>query len=390
MNRIMFLARRVPARAATGLGAAGLVLAGLALTAAAVPAQAATLTHATAGSLSLPAPIAVNTANWSGSAGFGSRAPAWYKDRSGIVHLQGAAHQTSTTGTGANLLGILPKSAWPAANVFTIVHTFNGTYADLEVAANGQLNLIDPRSPMVKDYTFVSLEGITYRPSGTTSAISINTPFWSGSAGFGSRAPAWYKDRSGIVHLQGAAKLASGSTADPLGTLPPAARPSQNVFVLVHTFLGTYAVLDLSPDGLMFVDDPLPPAVEDLSFLSLEGISYRPAGTASAISLNTANWSGNNGFNVPAPGWYKDRSGIVHLQGAAKLISSTGTGVDTMGTLPTSARPSHNVFTVVLTGTDTYADLVIAANGQVNLIDPRPPAVRDYSFVSLAGITYRR
>jgi hypothetical protein len=153
---------------ATGLGAAGLALAGLALTAAAVPAQAATLTRATAGSPSSPAPIAVNTANWSGSAGFGSRAPA------------------------------------------------------------------------------------------------------------------------------------------------------------------------------------------------------------SAISLNTANWSGNTGFNVPAPGWYTDRSGIVHLQGAAKLISSTGAGVDTMGTLPTAARPSHNVFTVVLTGAGTYADLVIATNGQVSLIDPRP------------------
>jgi hypothetical protein len=43
------------------------------------------------------------------------------------------------------------------------VHTFNGTYADLAIAPNGQINVISPRPPAVQDYSFVSLEGITYR-----------------------------------------------------------------------------------------------------------------------------------------------------------------------------------------------------------------------------------
>ncbi len=47
--------------------------------------------------------------------------------------------------------------------MYTIVHTFNGTYADLAIEPNGTLALIDPRPPMVKDYTFVSLESITDR-----------------------------------------------------------------------------------------------------------------------------------------------------------------------------------------------------------------------------------
>jgi hypothetical protein len=47
--------------------------------------------------------------------------------------------------------------------VYTIVHTFNGTYADLAIEPNGQLDLIAPRPPMVQDYGFVSLESITYR-----------------------------------------------------------------------------------------------------------------------------------------------------------------------------------------------------------------------------------
>ena len=61
------------------------------------------------------------------------------------------------------MVGTLPAGARPSHNVYTIVHTFNGTYADLEVAASGQISLIPPRSPAVQDFTFVSLEGITYQ-----------------------------------------------------------------------------------------------------------------------------------------------------------------------------------------------------------------------------------
>jgi hypothetical protein len=43
------------------------------------------------------------------------------------------------------------------------VHTFNGTYADISIGSNGQIGLINPRAPAVKDYSFVSLEGISYQ-----------------------------------------------------------------------------------------------------------------------------------------------------------------------------------------------------------------------------------
>ena len=84
-------------------------------------------------------------------------------DGSGIVHLQGAARQFSASGATANNLGRLPSAARPASNVFVIVHTFAGTYADLAVQKNGIIALIDPRPPAVKEYTFVSLEGITFK-----------------------------------------------------------------------------------------------------------------------------------------------------------------------------------------------------------------------------------
>jgi hypothetical protein len=82
---------------------------------------------ASAAALTKPAPIKLNTANWSGNAGFGSRGPAWYTDGSGVVHLQGAAHQISTSGFGPNVIGTLPPAARPALAVFTVVPTFAGT-----------------------------------------------------------------------------------------------------------------------------------------------------------------------------------------------------------------------------------------------------------------------
>jgi hypothetical protein len=42
-------------------------------------------------------------------------------------------------------------------------HTFNGTYADLGIEPNGQIDIISPRPHASQDFSFVSLEGITYR-----------------------------------------------------------------------------------------------------------------------------------------------------------------------------------------------------------------------------------
>jgi hypothetical protein len=105
--------------------------------------------------------ISVNTSNWNGSAGFGSSGPNSYVDGSGIVHLEGAVTQTSNSGSAANLIGFLPAGEAPSRNVFTIVHTFAGTYSDLVINTNGAINLL-PSS--TTNPQFVSLEGITFRP----------------------------------------------------------------------------------------------------------------------------------------------------------------------------------------------------------------------------------
>jgi hypothetical protein len=82
------------------------------------------------------------------------------------------------------------------------------------------------------------------------------------------------------VHLEGAVtqtnpNSVNGSNPNQIANLPPGARPPQTVFTIAHTALGTYTDLAITPQGDIFVITPRPPAVTDLSFVSLEGITYR-------------------------------------------------------------------------------------------------------------------
>jgi len=149
-------------KVALRLSAAAIVLSGL-IAGVAGPAHATGVASIPRAPLITVHSISVNFTNWSPAAGFGSRSPGWYTDASGIVHLQGAAKQISSSGSNAGLLGRLPKAARPSHNVFVIVHTFAGTYADLGISTNGQIGLISPRPPAVQDLSFVSLEGITFK-----------------------------------------------------------------------------------------------------------------------------------------------------------------------------------------------------------------------------------
>lgn len=338
----------------------------------------------------------LNSANWSTNAGFGAGAPGWYREVGlvdpSVVHLQGAVRQTSASGSNPNVIGTLSPAACPDRVVYRIVHTFNGTYADVAISPNGQITLIDPRPPAVKDYSFVSLEGIVYEQFlPVPNLIEVNLTNWSPNAGFGAAAPAWYSDGSFYVHLQGAVTQtsSSGSSANLIGTLLP---PSNAfVYTIVHTFDGTFADVGINPStGQIALIDPKPPTIKDYSFVSLEGIIFGSGIEQLPISLNPTNWSGDAGFGAFAPAWGKDAFGIVHLSGAAKQISSAGSEPNLIGILPTGVRPTRSVYTIVHTFNGTYADLVIEPNGQIALINPRAPAVTDYSFVSLDNITFQQ
>jgi hypothetical protein len=371
-----------------------------------------------------PEPIFLQD-NWSAEPAkqtFGAGVPMWAKLTGlvdpDVVYLQGAATQTSVTpvaGSDPNLLGTLPPAASPDRVVYAIVHTFNGTYADISISPNGAIELIGPRPPAVKDYSFVSLEGITYDqcrivpPTGGEGAggpIPVNGPSWSDTADstgfpFGASAPAWYRDGGFVVHLQGAAKQVSASGPNPhlLGNLPGPFWPAHVVYTIAHTFNGTYADLSIGTDGAISVIDPRSPAIQDYSFVSLEGITCTLLEEVSntVIPVNAPNWSDTPDstafpFGAGPPTWTSDETaqGVVRLQGAAKRVSASGPNPNLLGTLPPAARPTRVVYTIAHTFNGTYADLSIGTDGAINVIDPRSPAIQDYSFVSLEGISYQQ
>jgi hypothetical protein len=104
------------------------------------------------------------------------------------------------------------------------------------------------------------------------------------------------------------------------------------------------------------------------------------------IPLNFSNWSGNPCCGASGPQWYTDGSGTVHLEGAVSQTSTSG-NANLIGTLPTAARPTRSVFTIVHTSSGTYADLGILTDGSIVLL---PSSNTNPGFVSLEGITFRQ
>jgi hypothetical protein len=346
-------------------------------------------------------PLELNC-DWDGNAGFGSGVPGFYVDTSpagpAVVHLQGAVRQVPRRGPNPLLIGVLPPDARPDRSVYELVHTFNGTYAGVEIDHFGNIYLIDAHSPAVGDLSFVSLEGISFQRlmSDTNVPVPVHTANWSGESRSDAAEPSAWRDESGVVHLQGAVARTSshGPGADVIGTLPETFRPSRNVFTIAHTFAGTYVDLFISAlTGQIILIGARGPAAADGRLVSLEGITFTD-NAGFPITVHTADYSGSTVFNTFSPSAHIDLSGVVHLVGAVARTSGTepdetGTGAKLVGTVPAVARPRRNVYQIVHTNSGTYANVVITTAGHIRIIGPRPPMVTDLSFVSLDGLSYQ-
>lgn len=133
-----------------------------------------------------------------------------------------------------------------------------GTYANLVILPNGAVVVISPNPKFfTQDLGFVSLEGITYQPGDKlpTTPINLNGNNSSQFADHGSVIPQWYRDGSGTVHIEGAARQTLvGANSNFLGQLPHAAAPLHEVTTVVHANSGTWAQLFILPDGRMFTN----------------------------------------------------------------------------------------------------------------------------------------
>jgi len=248
-------------------------------------------------------PIAINQRNWVQNWGpqvatnrnksFGATNPSWYKDGSGIVHLEGATRQTNALGSSAPLVGTLPPVAAPARDVIVLAHTFNGTYTQLQIDTDGRIFYGGTRAPGTSDPSFVSLEGISFSPGALFSHIGqFNSTDWSRC--FGNQEPGWVEDSAGIVHLEGCASQHSITLSpDPnlIGSVPRVVAPDQTVYEVVEAGAGEYADVAISPDGHIRVVGT-PPAQGVLSILNLEGITYQPTDAAGPLALSLTRTGG--------------------------------------------------------------------------------------------------
>lgn len=88
--------------------------------------------------------------------------------------------------------------------------------------------------------------------------------------GQGAEPVGFWKDRFGVVHIQGSARSAGAGTS--IFKLPPAYRPATIRWFAAPTGFGAPTMLFVSvdPEGIVATTS------DDMPFISLDGISYRP------------------------------------------------------------------------------------------------------------------
>ena len=151
-----------------------------------------------------------------------STRPAAAKVISGVVHLQGAiANGTST------LASTLPAAFRPSATVFVPVDLCGATNGRLIIDASGNVT-VQAEGSFSDAQCFTSLEGVQYAKATTGYTPLALQNGWT-NAPFGTRNAA-VRVVAGVVHFEGA--VANGTTSV-LFSLPAAAIPSSDVFVKV-------------------------------------------------------------------------------------------------------------------------------------------------------------
>ena len=110
-------------------------------------------------------------------------------------------------------------------------------------------------------------------PSPQNTALCATTK-WSGIAGFGWTGPQRHVENRAPPESAKRISL-TGTSPNRIGALPAGARPTRDVVLISTPSNCTYAHL---ADRLLQADQiipPPPPAVEDLTFVSLEEITYQ-------------------------------------------------------------------------------------------------------------------
>jgi hypothetical protein len=287
---------------------------------------------------------------------------------SGVVHFQGAM---ATSGTNP-VAFTLPPALRPASNVYVPVDLCNAANGRLLIQPSGQVS-VQAEGAFSGAQCFTSLDGASYVLQATTSLVPLNG--WTGGP-FGTAQPAATL-MSGVVHLRGAIS-GGGSTSSWVFTLPPALRPTTDVYVPVDLCNATNGRLLITPQGEVIVQ------AEDVAsdaqcFTSLDGASF--ALTASTPLTTVNGWRGAP-FETSDPA-VTLVSGVVQLKGAIATTGSIGEAF----TLPAGLRPAKDVYVQADLCNAANGRLLIQPNGEVT-VQPEGSFSDAQCFTSLDGISF--
>jgi hypothetical protein len=116
------------------------------------------------------------------------------------------------------------------------------------------------------------LVGAPGQPGFENGAVNVGSsgPLRLSSAGF-------YKDHEGIVHLEGIVKVGSGSSIDPVFTLPPGYRPAAGTVLIFEQISESATIIGGSNTGAEGIDLSGKVVGASGETMSLDGITFRAA-----------------------------------------------------------------------------------------------------------------
>jgi hypothetical protein len=204
---------------------------------------------------------------WQSSQSVYSNGDPAYAVAGGVVHLSGSLDQPSGTN---DEFAVLPKAARPAHTLYLTVYTDADTTGVLKISPNGVMLAYQGNAQ-----AFTSLAGVSF-PAATTAThpLSLLNGWKSSQSAYGTGRPA-YTVTGGVVYLSGSLNQPSGSNIK-FAVLPPAARPTHNLWITTYTYNGTVGALAITPSGVMVAFNNTGNAAQ--SYTSLAAISY-PVGS---------------------------------------------------------------------------------------------------------------
>jgi len=307
----------------------------------------------------------------------GSASPA-IADISGTVYFKGAI-TTSSSNTN-NVAFILPPAFRPAKNVNVPVDMCGTTSGELAIAPTGVTQVIS-QGANSNATCFTSLDGVSFALSTKPFTALTLQPGWTEFDNLYRKAAA--RLVGGIVHLAGEIKTAHSLSA--AVTLPPAFRPSTNVYALINLCTGSIGRLNITPSGAVTVQ------AEGTNnwWMAQCGVSLDGASFALSPTSFTALTLQNGWMNAPygtSNAAVRNINGIVQFKGA---IWTSGTNADPF-VLPTGFRPTKHVYIPVDLCGGNKGRLDILPDGVVAVEAENSAFTQAQWFTSLDGASFAR